>query len=317
MAFRTLIISNECYLSIKQLQLQIKQTDNTFTIPLEDILCIVIDNYAVSMSANVLVKCAKYNIIIISCDEYHMPNGIFYSYLAHSRQSLVIDKQLKISQPFKKKLWQQIIKQKIINQAKVLENLEFKEVLNHYREILKAKAKKPILIGHSMGGMVVQKFLERQSAPGVVLMSSVPPQGLLGSAFGLAFSRPHLLGDLNRIMGGSQPQIDTLRHALFHEAIELERLQRYYHLCQPESHRAIWDMSLFDLPLVSRMQLPPMLVLGAENDVLIPPDQVRMTARRYGAEAHILPGLGHGMMMESDWRVAADPIVAWLKSQDL
>jgi hypothetical protein len=58
-----------------------------------------------------------------------------------------------------------------------------------------------------------------------------------------------------------------------------------------------------------------MLVLGAENDVLIPPDQVRMTARRYGVEAHILPGLGHGMMMESDWRIAADPIVAWLKSR--
>jgi non-heme chloroperoxidase len=64
------------------------------------------------------------------------------------------------------------------------------------------------------------------------------------------------MGDLNRIMGGGQPQMETLRHAMFHE-VELERLQRYYHLCQPESHRAIWDMSLFDLPMVSRMQLPP------------------------------------------------------------
>ena len=36
-----------------------------------------------------------------------------------------------------------------------------------------------------------------------------------------------------------------------------------------------------------------------------------------GVEAQILPGLGHGMMMESDWRVAADPILAWLKSLDL
>ena len=84
----------------------------------------------------------------------------------------------------------------------------------------------PVLIGHSMGGMVVQKFLERQSAPGVVLMSSVPPQGLLGSAFGLAFSRPHLLGDLNRIMGGGRPQMETLRDAMFHETMEIERLQR-------------------------------------------------------------------------------------------
>jgi non-heme chloroperoxidase len=147
----------------------------------------------------------------------------------------------------------------------------------------------PVLIGHSMGGMVVQKYLEKHTAPAVVLMSSVPPQGLLGSAFGLAFSKPHLLGDLNRIMGGGQPQMETLRDAMFHETIELERLQRYYHLCQPESHRAIWDMSLFDLPSLSRIALPPMLVLGAEHDVLIPPDQVRMTARRYGVERTSCP----------------------------
>ena len=60
-----------------------------------------------------------------------------------------------------------------------------------------------------------------------------------------------------------------------------------------------------------------MLVLGAEHDVLIPPDQVRMTAMRYDVEATILPGLGHGMMLETDWRVAADPILAWLARQGL
>jgi non-heme chloroperoxidase len=37
-----------------------------------------------------------------------------------------------------------------------------------------------VLIGHSMGGMVLQKYLEKREAPAVVLMSSVPPQGLLG-----------------------------------------------------------------------------------------------------------------------------------------
>lgn len=173
----------------------------------------------------------------------------------------------------------------------------------------------PVLIGHSMGGMVVQKYLEKHRAPAAVLMSSVPPQGLLGSAFGLAFAKPHLLGDLNRLMGGGQPQMETLRDAMFHETIELERLRRYYHLCQPESHRAIWDMSLFDLPSLSNIPRPPMLVLGAEHDVLIPPDQVRMTARSYGVSATILPDLGHGMMMETDWRIAADPILYWLKTQ--
>lgn len=198
-----------------------------------------------------------------------------------------------------------------------LDSFSIADYVDDVAEVVGKLPVAPVLIGHSMGGMVVQKYLEKHSAPAVVLISSVPPQGLLGSAFGLAFSKPGLLGDLNRIMGGGQPQMETLSHALFHEAIELERLQRYYHLCQPESHRAIWDMSLFDLPFVSRMQLPPMLVMGAQHDVLIPPEQVRMTAQRYGVDSLILPGLGHGMMMESDWQQAADPIVAWLKTLDL
>ncbi len=43
-----------------------------------------------------------------------------------------------------------------------------------------------VLIGHSMGGFVVQKFLEEETVPAAVLMAAVPPHGLLGSAFGLA-----------------------------------------------------------------------------------------------------------------------------------
>jgi pimeloyl-ACP methyl ester carboxylesterase len=198
-----------------------------------------------------------------------------------------------------------------------LDTLSIADYVNDVAEVVAKLPVPPVLIGHSMGGMVIQKYLEEHIARAVVLMSSVPPQGLLGSAFGLAFAKPHLLGDLNSIMGGGQPQMETLRDAMFYETIDPERLQRYYHLSQPESHRAIWDMSLFALPFLSRMNLPPMLVLGAEHDVLIPQDQVRMTARTYGVSATILPGLGHGMMMESDWRIAADPIIDWLKSQDL
>lgn len=198
-----------------------------------------------------------------------------------------------------------------------LDSFSIADYVDDVAEVAATLPTSPVLIGHSMGGMVVQKYLERHGAPAVALMSSVPPQGLLGSAFGLAFSKPHLLGDLNRIMGGGQPQMETLRQALFHEAIDADRLQRYYHLCQPESHRAIWDMSLFDLPSLSRARLPPLLVIGAEHDVLIPPDQVHLTARRYKVPSLILPGLGHGMMLETDWRIAADPILAWLRELGL
>ena len=175
----------------------------------------------------------------------------------------------------------------------------------------------PVLVGHSMGGMVVQKYLEQYDAPAAVLMSAVPPQGLMGSAFGLMFKRPHLLSDLNRIMSGNDVDIDSLREALFHQPVAADDLERYYRLSQPESHRAIWDMSLFNLPQPARMHRVPMLILGAEHDALIPPDQVHMTGMTYGRQAEILRGMGHGMMLERDWEIAAMRIADWLAERAL
>lgn len=170
----------------------------------------------------------------------------------------------------------------------------------------------PVLIGHSMGGMVAQKYLEAHEAPAVVLLASVPPQGLWSAAMGLAFHKPGLLRDLNRLFGGAQVALDTLREAMFAQPVEPEKLLGYYRRMQPESHRAIWDMSLFNLPHRSRMRLPPLLVLGAEHDHIIPSSQVEMTAREYGVEAEIFSGMGHGLMLERDWRRVAGRILTWL-----
>lgn len=175
----------------------------------------------------------------------------------------------------------------------------------------------PVLIGHSMGGLVVQKYLERDKAPAAVLLASVPPHGLMGSAFGLVFRKPSLLRELNSLMNGGQPELDSLREALFHQPVDEAALLRYYRLSQPESHRAIWDMTWFNLPRPPFMHRPPMLVLGAEHDHLIPPDQVRMTAATYGTVAEIFPSMGHGLMLEQDWQQVATRIDAWLENHDL
>lgn len=172
----------------------------------------------------------------------------------------------------------------------------------------------PVLIGHSMGGFVAQKYLERHEAAGLVLLASVPPQGLWAAALGLAFRRPGLLSDLNRLLGGGRVALDTLREALFAQPVAREDLARWYRRMQPESHRAIWDMTLFNLPLKSRMRLPPMLVLGAEHDALIPPSQVEMTARHYGVAAEIFAGMGHGLMLEKGWERVAARILGWLEA---
>lgn len=117
------MISNPSYLQINKSQLQITQDSNKFTVPLQDIVCIILNHYAINLSGAVFSSCAENNIVIISCDNTHLPNGIFHSFLPHSRQNLVLQQQLNLSQPFKKRLWQNIIEQKITNQASVIEKV--------------------------------------------------------------------------------------------------------------------------------------------------------------------------------------------------
>ena len=174
-------------------------------------------------------------------------------------------------------------------------------------------AARPVLIGHSMGGFVVQKFLEREDLPAAVLMASVPPQGLLGSAVGMGFAKPGLMRDFGGIMSGGSVALETLREVLFAQPVSDERLRHYLRCMQPESHRAVWDMSMFDLPSISRMHRPPMLILGAEHDQSISAATVEMTGRAYGIKAEIFPAMGDRMMLDADWRKVAQRISGWLE----
>ncbi|MDP2639561.1 MAG: alpha/beta fold hydrolase, partial [Betaproteobacteria bacterium] len=83
------------------------------------------------------------------------------------------------------------------------ERLDWLSIADYVRDLEQAVGTvggDPVLIGHSMGGFVVQKYLERAAAPGVVLMASVPPQGLLSASIALAFSNPGLFADLNAML---------------------------------------------------------------------------------------------------------------------
>ncbi len=204
------------------------------------------------------------------------------------------------------------------------EHLDHYSISNYVEDVVETIAglpAPPVLIGHSMGGFVLQKYLEEHAAPAAILMCSVPPQGLAASAIGMLFGHPSVFADLNQLMSGGEVSIDGLRNALFAQPVALKELTRYYHLAQPESHRAIWDMMLFNLPRPNRVlaHLPDgredLLILGAEQDIIIPASLVEMTARSYGARATIFPDMGHGLMLEADWRIPAQAMLDWLRQR--
>lgn len=175
----------------------------------------------------------------------------------------------------------------------------------------------PVVIGHSMGGFVVQKLLEREKLPlaGVVLMASVPHFGAWKIVLKLAGIYPlrFVKANLTLSLYGFVNTAELVKRHFFSENMPMEELRIFSEQMQDESYRVMWDLMAFQLPHPRGIkQLPPMLVLGAEHDFIVPVNDVKKTARAYRTEAVILPDLAHDMMLDRNWQAAALLLSKWL-----
>lgn len=172
----------------------------------------------------------------------------------------------------------------------------------------------PVLVGHSAGGFVVQKYLERHEAAGAVLLASIPPRGALRTTLRTARRHPgpFIRGNLSMSLAPLVATPELARALFFSESMAHEQVEAYQQRLQDDSYFAFLDLVALDLVETRRVGRLPMLVLGAANDALLEPAQVRETAEAYGIEAEILPDMAHDMMLETQWETAAERIVRWL-----
>lgn len=123
-AKRTICIQNPASVAVKNGSLAIFQNgDLRGLIPLEDIWVLIIESHQVQVTASALSRLVDGGIGVMLCGDDHMPNGLLLPIGAHSRHAAIVDDQLAISKPLKKRIWQRIVKAKIANQGQVLELL--------------------------------------------------------------------------------------------------------------------------------------------------------------------------------------------------
>lgn len=198
--------------------------------------------------------------------------------------------------------------------AEHIDHHSIRDYVDDLARIVEEIAQTPVLIGHSMGGFVVQKYLEHHTARAAVLMSSVPPQGLVAATFHLFLKRPGMLMEINNLLSNREISLATAREALFAKPISEALLTRFMTQMSPESQRAIWDMSMFNLVNISVVRRTPLMVLGVEHDQLIPPFLVSATGHAYNVPARIFPGFGHGFPIEPGGEEIIDAVVDWLET---
>jgi len=176
----------------------------------------------------------------------------------------------------------------------------------------------PIVVGHSMGGFLVQKYLESHACPAGVLLTSMPPRGNLGASLRLLRDHPW---DFTRmsITGKALPYISSperARERFFSAQTPETVVADYAARLQEDSARVGIDCLVLTRLRPNRVKTP-LLVLGADSDGAHTRKEILATARAYGTEAEFFPGMGHNMMLERGWAGVGERIHTWLGTRGL
>lgn len=142
MLFRSIYIGNPAYLKLKDQQMKIlcpETKTEKGSIPVEDLGLLMLDNFQITVSHQLIQKMMANNVVVISCDDHHMPRGQMLPIFGHTEHSERIKSQIEASEPLKKQLWKQTVECKISNQIKVLENLgNYSEPMYDYLKNVKS-----------------------------------------------------------------------------------------------------------------------------------------------------------------------------------
>jgi pimeloyl-ACP methyl ester carboxylesterase len=190
------------------------------------------------------------------------------------------------------------------------------DFVNDVDSVANSLPMRPAVIGHSLGGFVVQKYLEAHDAPAGVLVASLPTRGIGGFMLrGMKRHPWHAIRSTvttRSLHGYNTPKL--AREYFYSPHTPESDVVRYVARLEEEfTGRITRDTALLDLPKPERVTTP-LLVLGAECDGCITQEEVRATARAYNTEAEIIPNMGHNMMVEPGWDAVAQRIHTWLET---
>jgi len=167
-----------------------------------------------------------------------------------------------------------------------------------------------VAIGHSLGGLVVQKLAEAGSLRGVIALTSAPPRGIVVLRWPVLSRLGRYAGALLRGRAFLLRPADA--HALLFNNLAPDIARDACARLVPDSGRAAREAALGSVGVDARRVRCPVLVVGGGLDRITPLGVQRRIAARYGGQFLELPAHAHMPMLEAGWEAAADQLLGWL-----
>jgi non-heme chloroperoxidase len=203
------------------------------------------------------------------------------------------------------------------------------DITDSYLDVIGRLPAKPIVIGHSFGGLIAQKLLAQDAAaaaigidPGQIKGVRPLPFAQIRSGFPV-LSKP---GNSKRAVTLTKKQF---RYGFGNALAEKESDQLFDQYAIPEPGRPLFEASAANFKKSSpaavdtkKQDRGPLLITGGGKDHTVPEVVARAAYKLYAdsgavTDYHAFPDRGHSLVLDHGWREIADYTLSWLAGQDL
>lgn len=196
--------------------------------------------------------------------------------------------------------------------------LTLSEVIDHYADIVKSMPEKPIVIGHSLGGLMTQIIVNRDLTAAGVAIHPVPPQGVFPYEFSFLKAAWKSLGLFTSLKKTYLMSFKDWQYAFVNNMPLDEQQKAYEENTIPESKTVARGGLTSAAKVNFSKEHAPLLITSGSLDNIIPPHLNLRNYKKYKKNNSVLdykefPGRNHYVVGQPTWKEDADYILEWLK----
>lgn len=199
-----------------------------------------------------------------------------------------------------------------------LGELTLPQVVDAIAQVAQSSAEPPVLIGHSMGGLIVQLLLQRGLGSCGIAIDSAPPKGAISLKWSFIKSN---WGAVSPFANARQPLLPSLEefHYSFCHTLTLEQTKAVYDkYVVPESRLVGRAPTSSAAQIDFKKPHKPLLFIAGELDHIIPSSLNRTNFKKYAPESGVtefeeLPGRTHYTVGDTGWEKVADLAVGFIE----
>ncbi len=203
------------------------------------------------------------------------------------------------------------------------------EIADYIAGQLKKFERKPILIGHSFGGLLVQNLLGRNLAAAAIAIDPAPIKGVPELPLSVLKSSFPVLGNplnIKRAVSLTEPQF---RYGFTNAVSKQEATELYATYAMPGPGRLLFQAATatFNPNSATKVNLAnatrgPLLLISGAQDHTVPPVLVKSALKAYRKSTAVtefkeFAGRGHSLTIDSGWREIAEYCLTWLRAKEL